>query len=268
MHPTPDHPARPRKTMPKWLMITLGVFAILFVLGAIFGKAPEPAPQAVAAPATSSTSGPVSTSTKPPATYLVSQVTDGATVEISGSDGSHRTAHVLGIAVATGSNCYASETVTWATSKLLGSAIHITTDLANGIAFTLPDGTDYATTALQSGYAQVATDAASTALHSAETTARQAATGLWSAPCKGVITAPTPQALPAPPAPATPEPSAPPKRTTTHAAPPPRTTEEAPAHSYYKNCDAARAAGVAPLHAGEPGYSRKLDRDGDGIACE
>lgn len=36
----------------------------------------------------------------------------------------------------------------------------------------------------------------------------------------------------------------------------------------YANCTAARAAGVAPLHRGEPGYSAKLDRDGDGIACE
>jgi Protein of unknown function (DUF1524)/Excalibur calcium-binding domain len=36
----------------------------------------------------------------------------------------------------------------------------------------------------------------------------------------------------------------------------------------YANCAAARAAGVAPLHVGQPGYSRRLDRDGDGIACE
>jgi hypothetical protein len=40
------------------------------------------------------------------------------------------------------------------------------------------------------------------------------------------------------------------------------------ARAYYANCDAARGAGVAPLHAGEPGYRAKLDRDGDGIACE
>lgn len=36
----------------------------------------------------------------------------------------------------------------------------------------------------------------------------------------------------------------------------------------YQNCSAARAAGAAPILAGQPGYSRKLDRDGDGIACE
>ncbi|MFE4310981.1 MULTISPECIES: excalibur calcium-binding domain-containing protein [unclassified Streptomyces] len=37
---------------------------------------------------------------------------------------------------------------------------------------------------------------------------------------------------------------------------------------YYRNCTAVRAAGAAPIHAGEPGYGRHLDRDGDGVACE
>ncbi len=31
---------------------------------------------------------------------------------------------------------------------------------------------------------------------------------------------------------------------------------------------AVRAAGKAPLYRGQPGYAPKLDRDGDGIACE
>lgn len=42
----------------------------------------------------------------------------------------------------------------------------------------------------------------------------------------------------------------------------------AAANVYYKNCDAVLAAGAAPIRTGDPGYSRKLDRDGDGIACE
>lgn len=37
---------------------------------------------------------------------------------------------------------------------------------------------------------------------------------------------------------------------------------------YYKNCTAARAAGVTPIYAGQPGYASHLDRDNDGIACE
>ncbi|WP_211440492.1 excalibur calcium-binding domain-containing protein [Corynebacterium glutamicum] len=42
----------------------------------------------------------------------------------------------------------------------------------------------------------------------------------------------------------------------------------APSRTYYANCAAVRAAGAAPIYAGSPGYSSKLDRDGDGIACE
>lgn len=38
--------------------------------------------------------------------------------------------------------------------------------------------------------------------------------------------------------------------------------------AYYPNCSAVRAAGVAPLYQGQPGYSSHLDRDGDGVACE
>jgi hypothetical protein len=47
-----------------------------------------------------------------------------------------------------------------------------------------------------------------------------------------------------------------------------RTTKPPVTDAYYANCDAVRAAGAAPIHAGDPGYSRKLDRDGDGIGCE
>lgn len=57
----------------------------------------------------------------------------------------------------------------------------------------------------------------------------------------------------------------------TGASVPPRATQPSGSTffgSHYRNCDAARAAGVAPLHVGEPGYRSELDRDGDGVACE
>jgi hypothetical protein len=38
--------------------------------------------------------------------------------------------------------------------------------------------------------------------------------------------------------------------------------------AFYRNCDAALAAGVAPIYYGEPGYRAEMDGDGDGIACE
>lgn len=42
----------------------------------------------------------------------------------------------------------------------------------------------------------------------------------------------------------------------------------APAAAYYPNCAAARAAGVAPIYQGQPGYRAGLDKDKDGIACD
>lgn len=95
-----------------------------------------------------------------------------------------------------------------------------------------------------------------------------------------------PAATATPPAPTTAEPAltAPPAATSASVAPrrttkptkvPRRTVQPEPEHEppqpadvYYANCSEVRAAGAAPIRRGDPGYSRKLDRDGDGIACE
>jgi hypothetical protein len=69
------------------------------------------------------------------------------------------------------------------------------------------------------------------------------------APAEPVPFVQVPEPAPAPPALAPPAPSA-------------------PESVYYQNCDAVRAAGAAPIYVGDAGYSRKLDRDGDGIGCE
>lgn len=57
--------------------------------------------------------------------------------------------------------------------------------------------------------------------------------------------------------------------TTSQGVPPPTTPAPSSGSSvYYPNCKAARAAGAAPIYAGQPGYRPGLDRDGDGVACE
>ena len=48
----------------------------------------------------------------------------------------------------------------------------------------------------------------------------------------------------------------------------PAPAQPAPAAVYYANCAAARAAGAAPLRAGQPGYRAQMDGDRDGVACE
>jgi hypothetical protein len=45
-------------------------------------------------------------------------------------------------------------------------------------------------------------------------------------------------------------------------------TGQKPRTVWYENCDAARAAGAAPVHSGDPGYDGHLDRDGDGTGCD
>ncbi|MCX5042189.1 excalibur calcium-binding domain-containing protein [Aldersonia sp. NBC_00410] len=55
----------------------------------------------------------------------------------------------------------------------------------------------------------------------------------------------------------------PPGPTPPRAVPPPLVTPYT-----YQNCTQARIAGVAPIHRWEPGYSRRLDPDNDGVACE
>ncbi|WP_258061872.1 GmrSD restriction endonuclease domain-containing protein [Arthrobacter sp. ZGTC412] len=63
-----------------------------------------------------------------------------------------------------------------------------------------------------------------------------------------------PAPVPVPPAPVAPAPVVP--------------VPAAPAAAYYANCAAARAAGAAPLFAGQAGYRSGMDRDSDGVACE
>lgn len=49
---------------------------------------------------------------------------------------------------------------------------------------------------------------------------------------------------------------------------PTETSKQNEANVVYNNCSDVRTAGKAPIKRGQPGYSSKLDRDGDGIACE
>ncbi|MER5204915.1 excalibur calcium-binding domain-containing protein [Streptomyces sp. NPDC002825] len=97
-------------------------------------------------------------------------------------------------------------------------------------------------------------------------------------------TEPTPTTPPTTEPTPTPEPTSAPPVPTTRAPKPTRTPAPRPStqqpetaepsatadesNVYYENCTEVREAGAAPIHRGEPGYSTKLDRDGDGVACE
>ncbi|MFC8303528.1 DUF1524 domain-containing protein [Specibacter sp. NPDC057265] len=74
------------------------------------------------------------------------------------------------------------------------------------------------------------------------------------APAEAAPVAPAAPVVPAAPVPAAPA----------EAAPVAPAVPVAP----YPNCAAVRAAGAAPIYAGQPGFQSKLDRDGDGVGCE
>lgn len=259
----PDVPVTPKRRVPTWIKIALAVFAVLFVLGAVFGK-PAEKPVAQPAPTTAATS--ISPSAVP--RYRVTQV-DGPSVVLSDTAGTSKTVFVTGIQPAT--DCYGAETTSWATAFLVGKPVTLQSVVERGghtlAHVMLADGTDYAVAALRGGYARFAADAVSESyanvLRSAESAASAARIGLWGPPCEGSPTTPV-----APP----PTAAQPPLSTPRPAAPKPSTqkpTEEPDTTNvYYANCDAARAARAAPLYAGEPGYRAALDRDKDGVACE
>ncbi len=75
-----------------------------------------------------------------------------------------------------------------------------------------------------------------------------------------------PAAAPVAPAPAAPAPA--PAAPVAPAPVAPAIPAPAPAAVYFANCAAAKAAGAAPIRAGQAGYRAALDRDNDGVACE
>lgn len=74
------------------------------------------------------------------------------------------------------------------------------------------------------------------------------------------------------PAPATVEPEPEPEPEPAVEEPEPVADEPAPPAPAparpFTSCAQAREAGAAPLYRGDPGYSPRLDRDKDGVACE
>lgn len=281
MNAVPAYQPAQRRRFPKWLKITLSVFGVLFVLGAIFGKSPEKTPQPVAAAPTSTSATTTSTTTTAPPvdTYTVVGVVDGNTVKVT-SAGLEKTVRVLGIRTApqSGPSCFSTETMAWATQILTGQKVtlqNMADQAGTVLAYVkLANGDDYSTSALKAGYAKYSVEgvlsSAGAALQSAESLASNAGIGLWGEPCKGNIDAPAQVDVPAVPVE---PPPAPVQKSTTKAPAPPKTTTKAPpapdtGSAYYANCDAVRAAGKDPIRVGQPGYSRKLDRDGDGVGCE
>lgn len=282
-----------KRRIPKALKVTLAVIVALFLFGQAFGESAQDRDDAageIAPPTTTSTPSntpsaetttpkpsPATTTTSRPAgdAYRVTDVVDGDTVKLTRlAGGGQVTVRALGIDTPEtrdprkGVGCFGPEASAWANRLLQGKQVTIRTDPTQDtrdrygrvLAYIiLPDGKDYSTVAARSGYAKYylyRTPVARTSkIQAAERSARSGGQGLWGAPCYGnTDAAPKTHARPAP------------KPVATQPAPQP--VAPAGGSAYYQNCDAARSAGAAPVRAGEPGYGRHLDRDGDGVGCE
>ena len=114
----------------------------------------------------------------------------------------------------------------------------------------LPDGTDTGLAQIEGGFAIARYDSRDGYGHHDREQQYVAADTGAAAPCIG-----SPGAASNPP-------------TTTGPATGSASTAPAAGSVYFANCTAARAAGAAPLHTGDPGYRAALDRDHDGVACE
>lgn len=247
------------------------------------------APTTTAAPTTeapATTSQPTTTAS-PPTTVVPSvprgtpaevlEVVDGDTVKVD-LGGIKTSVRIIGIDTpetvhpSKPVQCFGPEASRRARELLDGQTVGVEYDGTQGrldkygrvLAFLwLPDGRLYTTVMLQEGLAKEYTYSSGYKHRSehlaAEQDARANGRGLWAAStCDGDTDQTDPSSAKAPSAPPAPKPApAPP-------APAPSTGGDV----YYANCTAARNAGVAPIHRGEPGYRSALDRDDDGVACE
>ena len=223
-----------------------------------------------------------------PAGVLVTNVADGDTVGLA--DG--RKIRLLGIDTPESVkpnapvDCYGLEASAFAKRTLLGVAVVAQLDSTQGetdrygrtLAYlALPDGRDYSVMAAEAGVArsyvyQNRPVRKAAEIAAAEQRAQAARLGLWGACPAPAATTPSTAATPRSAA------TSRPRATTRTPAPtlddppapaPPRATGSPRAPSAgFPNCAAARAAGAAPLHRGDPGWSSRLDGDGDGTACE
>lgn len=234
------------------------VLVLLAVVGAIFGADTEPTANRPAT-TTAQPSSPVATTTTTtttaaPAQYTVTEASSGDAVVVNDAT-RNITITIAGIDApdTATAQCWAAQARQFAADTLTGQQVVI--DGTPPAAITVPrlllaDGRDYAVIATAAGAVR-ATSTAETAVQDAQAAAKLAGLGLWGSPCYGELVTPPP----APPLVPSPAPATPP-------------TDNPAPDVYFANCDAARAAGAAPLYRGEPGYRPGLDRDDDGVACE
>ena len=240
----------------------LAVVAVLILVSTACGNGGDD--EAATTTTTTTTIPTTTTTTLPPGLppgddTTVANVIDGDTVEVAGGT----RVRLIGIdAPETTGGCFASEATAHTRELLpLGMRVRLAYDADRldrfgrtlAYVYRLTDGLFVNLAIARDGFALQLTIPPNVAhaeeFGAAVAEARNAGRGLWAA-CQTTTT--TRATAP----------------TTTRAQRMTTTTAGSGGGAYYDNCDAARAAGAAPLSRGEPGYRPALDRDSDGVACE
>lgn len=219
-------------------------------------------PVAVAAPAVSPATGD-STST------TVTRVIDGDTFVISGG----AKVRVLGIDSCEAGTPGGTRATRAAEDAILGQAVRLTAEpgvdldrYGRELRYVSSSGGDLAEMMVRADHTAIYTGGRNDA--SAAVQARLRGLDGNGRTCGTATSTATGTTRPAPVVVGTPKPRPAPRPAAVAAAPKPKPAASSSGTGGYANCTAARAAGVTPLHRGQPGYSAKLDRDGDGVACE
>jgi len=234
---------------PRSLPVLVGGALVALVLAGC-GTATADTEEAVATPT------PTSTPTPTPEPLTVTSVVDGDTVDLSDGE----TVRLIGIDAPEDGTCGADEATARLSDLVLGQEITLDNpEMVEDrdkydrlLAYIVVDGTDAGTVLLSEGLAMPrynSTDGYGE--HPREAEYAEVAAPLIT--CEPEPVEEEPAAEPVEPEPVQSEPVAEP--------------EPQPVVSY-ANCDAVRAAGAAPIRAGDPGWDTKFDRDGDGVGCE
>ncbi len=202
----------------------------------------------------------------------IGHIVDGDTVDLA--DGQR--VRILGYDTPEQGRCGSRESTDALGLILLGGEITMTTDDGDDtdhygrlLRHVLVDGIPVGLTMIATGNADARYDSLDGYPRHRYQDEYRAADGPNNFVCESAaVTTAAPATVPpaAPPPPAPPPPAPPPLDPTpvmpaVPAAPPAN-------NGPFANCDAVRAAGRAPIRAGEPGFEKKFDRDGDGIGCE
>ncbi|MFA9446914.1 thermonuclease family protein [Egicoccus sp. AB-alg6-2] len=207
--------------------------------------------------------------------WIVFNVVDGDTIDVRAQDGSEERVRIIGIDTPERGECGFGEAADALAALIGGREVELVPGARDDrdrydriLRYVDVQGTDVGLAIIEAGLATARYDSRDGyGRHPREDVyvVAQAA----AAPYACAVPTPKPSpSVTSKPAPVSPSPTATPSPTAEPPPPPPSGGPGSGSGGAWKNCAEAREAGAAPVHRGDPGYGKHLDRDDDGIGCE